>query len=39
MADPEEGRSQRAMKAMLEMKKLDLAVLRAAADQPAWRIT
>lgn len=31
-ADPDSGRVQRAMTAMLGMKKLDLAVLRAAAD-------
>ena len=31
--DPDEGRSQRAMRAMLGMKKLDLAALQAAADQ------
>jgi predicted 3-demethylubiquinone-9 3-methyltransferase (glyoxalase superfamily) len=30
--DPDQGRSQRAMKAMLGMKKLDLAALQAAAD-------
>jgi predicted 3-demethylubiquinone-9 3-methyltransferase (glyoxalase superfamily) len=30
--DPDPGRSQRAMKAMLSMKKLDLAVMQAAAD-------
>jgi predicted 3-demethylubiquinone-9 3-methyltransferase (glyoxalase superfamily) len=30
--DPDEARSQRAMKAMLGMKKLDLAALQAAAD-------
>ena len=33
MTDPDEGRAQRAMKAMLGMKKLDVAALRAAADQ------
>lgn len=33
--DPDPGRSQRAMKAMLGMKKLDLAALRAAADGAA----
>ncbi|WP_116210289.1 VOC family protein [Streptomyces olivoreticuli] len=32
LADPDPGRAQRAMKAMLGMKKLDLAALRAAAD-------
>ena len=31
--DPDQGRSQRAMRAMLGMKKLDVAALRAAADQ------
>jgi predicted 3-demethylubiquinone-9 3-methyltransferase (glyoxalase superfamily) len=31
--DPDEGRAQRAMKAMLGMKKIDVAALRAAADQ------
>lgn len=30
--DPDQGRSQRAMQAMLGMTKLDLAALRAAAD-------
>src|SRR5262249_49711769 len=30
--DPDEGRASRAMKAMLGMKKLDIAALRAAAD-------
>jgi predicted 3-demethylubiquinone-9 3-methyltransferase (glyoxalase superfamily) len=29
---PDEARGQRAMKAMFEMKKLDIAALRAAAD-------
>lgn len=33
LSDPDPGRSQRAMKAMLGMKKLDLAALHAAADQ------
>jgi len=33
LADPDPGRSQRAMQAMLGMKKLDVAALRAAADQ------
>jgi predicted 3-demethylubiquinone-9 3-methyltransferase (glyoxalase superfamily) len=32
LSDPDEGRAQRAMKAMLGMKKLDVAVLEAAAD-------
>jgi hypothetical protein len=32
MADPDPERSQRAMKAMLGMVKLDLAALQAAAD-------
>jgi predicted 3-demethylubiquinone-9 3-methyltransferase (glyoxalase superfamily) len=32
ITDPDEGRAQRAMKAMLGMKKLDVAALRAAAD-------
>ena len=32
LADPDEGRAQRAMRAMLGMKKLDVAALRAAAD-------
>jgi predicted 3-demethylubiquinone-9 3-methyltransferase (glyoxalase superfamily) len=31
--DPDTGRAQRAMKAMLGMKKLDIAALHAAADQ------
>ncbi len=31
--DPDQGRSQRAMRAMLGMKKIDLAALHAAADQ------
>jgi predicted 3-demethylubiquinone-9 3-methyltransferase (glyoxalase superfamily) len=31
--DPDQERAQRAMKAMLGMKKLDLAAIRAAADQ------
>ena len=34
ISDPDPGRSQRAMKAMLGMKKLDVAELRAAADGP-----
>jgi len=33
MTDPDEGRAQRAMKAMLGMKKLDVAALKAAADR------
>ncbi|MGW6510736.1 VOC family protein, partial [Streptomyces niveus] len=33
--DPDQARGQRAMKAMLGMKKLDLAALRAAADGTA----
>jgi predicted 3-demethylubiquinone-9 3-methyltransferase (glyoxalase superfamily) len=33
VTDPDAGRAERAMKAMLGMKKLDLAALRAAADQ------
>ncbi|MDQ2729759.1 MAG: VOC family protein [Actinomycetota bacterium] len=33
MGDPDEGRAQRAMKAMLGMKKIDLAATRAAADK------
>jgi predicted 3-demethylubiquinone-9 3-methyltransferase (glyoxalase superfamily) len=32
MTDPDPGRAERAMKAMLGMKKLDVAALRAAAD-------
>jgi predicted 3-demethylubiquinone-9 3-methyltransferase (glyoxalase superfamily) len=32
LGDPDEGRSQRAMEAMLGMKKIDLAALHAAAD-------
>jgi predicted 3-demethylubiquinone-9 3-methyltransferase (glyoxalase superfamily) len=31
--DPDHGRSERAMRAMLAMKKIDLAALRAAADE------
>jgi predicted 3-demethylubiquinone-9 3-methyltransferase (glyoxalase superfamily) len=31
-ADPDRGRAERAMKAMLQMKKLDVAALRRAAD-------
>lgn len=33
--DPDPGRAQRAMTAMLGMKKLDIAALQAAADQPS----
>jgi predicted 3-demethylubiquinone-9 3-methyltransferase (glyoxalase superfamily) len=33
-SDPDKGRAQRAMQAMLGMKKLDVAALRAAADGP-----
>jgi len=33
LGDPDEGRAQRAMKAMLATNKLDLTALRAAADQ------
>jgi predicted 3-demethylubiquinone-9 3-methyltransferase (glyoxalase superfamily) len=33
LADPDEGRAQRAMKAMLGMNKIDVAALHAAADQ------
>jgi hypothetical protein len=33
LGDPDQGRAQRAMKAMLGMKKLDLDALRAAAAQ------
>jgi predicted 3-demethylubiquinone-9 3-methyltransferase (glyoxalase superfamily) len=33
LADPDPGRSQRAMQAMLQMKKIDIAELRRAADQ------
>ncbi len=33
LSDPDEGRAQRAMKAMLGMKKIDVAAIRAAADQ------
>jgi len=35
MADPDQGRADRAMRAMLGMKKIDLAALRAAADNAA----
>lgn len=31
-ADPDKGRAERAMKAMLEMRKLDIAALCSAAD-------
>ncbi|HXS33355.1 MAG TPA: VOC family protein [Solirubrobacterales bacterium] len=34
-ADPDKGRAERAMKAMLGMRKLDLAALRSAADGAA----
>lgn len=34
-ADPDKSKAERAMKAMLEMKKLDIAALRAAADGTA----
>lgn len=34
-ADPDKGRAERAMKAMLGMRKLDIAALRAAADGDA----
>jgi predicted 3-demethylubiquinone-9 3-methyltransferase (glyoxalase superfamily) len=34
-ADPDKGRAERAMKAMLGMRKLDLAALRSAADGDA----
>ena len=33
LTDPDPGRAQRAMQCMLGMKKLDLAAIRAAADQ------
>jgi predicted 3-demethylubiquinone-9 3-methyltransferase (glyoxalase superfamily) len=33
IGDPDPGRSQRAMEAMLQMRKLDVAAMRAAADQ------
>jgi predicted 3-demethylubiquinone-9 3-methyltransferase (glyoxalase superfamily) len=33
LSDPDPGRAQRAMKAMLGMKKIDIAALRKAADQ------
>jgi predicted 3-demethylubiquinone-9 3-methyltransferase (glyoxalase superfamily) len=33
LSDPDEGRAQRAMKAMLGMKKIDVAAIHAAADQ------
>lgn len=33
LSDPDEGRAQRAMTAMLGMKKIDVAALHAAADQ------
>jgi predicted 3-demethylubiquinone-9 3-methyltransferase (glyoxalase superfamily) len=34
-SDPDKGRAERAMKAMLEMRKLDIAALRRAADGEA----
>lgn len=34
LRDPDPGRSQRAMKAMLQMKKIDIATVQRAADQP-----
>ncbi|WP_375423488.1 VOC family protein [uncultured Friedmanniella sp.] len=34
LGDPDPGRSSRAMKAMLQMRKLDVAALQAAADAP-----
>jgi predicted 3-demethylubiquinone-9 3-methyltransferase (glyoxalase superfamily) len=33
LGDPDVGRAQRAMKAMLSMKRIDLAAMRAAADE------
>jgi len=33
LGDPDEGRAQRAMKAMLGMKKIEVAALYAAADR------
>ena len=33
LTDPDPGRSQRAMRAMLGMKKIDVAALHTAADQ------
>jgi len=33
-ADPDRGRAQRAMQAMLGMRKIDIAALRSAADGP-----
>jgi len=35
LGDPDRERAQRAMQAMLGMKKLDIAALRAAADKPS----
>jgi predicted 3-demethylubiquinone-9 3-methyltransferase (glyoxalase superfamily) len=35
ISDPDAGRSQRALQAMMGMKKLDLAAMRAAADEEA----
>ena len=32
--DPDAGRSQRAMAAMMTMKKIDIAAVKAAADAP-----
>ncbi|MGH7610151.1 MAG: VOC family protein [Candidatus Dormibacteria bacterium] len=34
MSDPDQGRRDRAMAAVLRMRKLDIAAIRAAADQP-----
>jgi predicted 3-demethylubiquinone-9 3-methyltransferase (glyoxalase superfamily) len=34
-ADADPGRAERAMRAMLGMRKLDIAALRSAADDPA----
>jgi predicted 3-demethylubiquinone-9 3-methyltransferase (glyoxalase superfamily) len=34
LSDPRDGRGERAMKAMLGMKKIDIAALHAAAEQP-----
>jgi len=33
LGDPDQGRAQRAMRAMLGMSKIDVAALKAAADQ------
>jgi hypothetical protein len=38
MSDPDERRAQRAMKAMLGMKKIDVAGLLAAADRPSHEV-